>query len=271
MKTFLLSLPLLIIAVGIGRVLQREMSSDSTETMQRHLLRLRSLHAGLERELITLRESRVGKERTKFFAEDLPTIFNVKLNHAVRIHPDITEVYDQWDLETDARFTDDLAESKRIIDLYASYIDSAAMPDRRMYVKWAGAKYGYGLFANVNLKANTFLSAYGGVLTKNKRNTDYMWNYATEAQVRNITLDLGIDARFEGNLMRFSNHDDEPNVKTLFVPFNNIWHLSYVTNRDIWKDEQIFVSYGNSYWNARTKVDDQQVEQEPQTETPASA
>lgn len=204
----------------------------------------------------------------KFFEEDLPRYFNVKILGEPRVEKEFQDVLKRHDIRSDSRFKEQDATISRNIERYKYYMDNYNPNDRRFYAKWAGKGFGYGIYANVPLKANTFLGVYTGVITDFMENTDYTWSYPVkyqrisdgidesndyliEAESGNISF--GIDSRFEGNMLRLVNHNDNPNTRVEYIPHNNLWQPCYITDTFIDKDEQIFVSYGQNYWKNRQK------------------
>jgi hypothetical protein len=121
-----------------------------------------------------------------------------------------------------------------------------------MQIKWISPEIGYGVFATKKIKKDDLIQVYTGVvdLKDNIPNKDYCWQYGVK------TIDgknVSCDAMHKGNEMRFVNHDDNPNVKFIYVLSGN-WHICYVATRDILPGQQITVSYGKAYWNSRTKL-----------------
>ena len=57
-------------------------------------------------------------------------------------------------------------------------------------------------------------------------------------------MDISIDSRVYGNFLRFVNHDDDPNTKSIAVPYKNRWHRVYVAIKNIKVGEEVTVSYG---------------------------
>ena len=120
-----------------------------------------------------------------------------------------------------------------------------------MYLKWISEKVGYGVFAKKPIKVGDFIGEYSGVfrLVTDNDNIDYAWYYIAPATTGK---QLVIDAKFEGNELRFINHASDPNtVKIDVLDERDVSHPCYIAIKDIKKDEQITVSYGDSYWTTR--------------------
>jgi SET domain-containing protein len=60
--------------------------------------------------------------------------------------------------------------------------------------------------------------------------------------------ELEVNARREGNEMRFVNHGEPPNLRVEHTLIDGHWALFYVAGRDIEKGEELLASYGNQYW-----------------------
>lgn len=121
-----------------------------------------------------------------------------------------------------------------------------------MYLKWISETVGYGIFAEQNIDKDDFIGEYFGVLREVKEtsdNLDYAWYYSLD------TMDgrrLVVDGKEQGNELRFINHADDPNtVRIDVLGRDGIFHVVYVASRDIKKDEQLTVSYGEGYFTSR--------------------
>ena len=125
-----------------------------------------------------------------------------------------------------------------------------------VYLSFINNKVGYGVFADTDIKKDQMIAEYTGVLRKspepirsrgsliNMHDFDYIWTYIPDAKV-------DIDAKEAGNFTRFVNHSLYPNVKILYIWNAGLYHLIYVAQSDIKKDEQLLVNYGAGYWYER--------------------
>jgi hypothetical protein len=127
--------------------------------------------------------------------------------------------------------------------------------DKRFYVQFIDPTLGYGLFAQTEILSKQVIGIYHGMIVPSEgADTDYMWVYPETIVVNGKEIKLGIDSRFRGNLLRFINHDDDPNTSVSYVLVDNIWHAVYVAQRLIRPGEEVTVSYGEGYWSGRRKA-----------------
>ena len=126
-----------------------------------------------------------------------------------------------------------------------------------VYVRWVNDAMGYGCFANKHFEAYEPISLYAGNLVVEGENTDYMWEYSklavTTTKEGGEQILLGIDGLFAGNQMRFVNHNSLSmlNVDQYYIPVDGMWYCLYVASKSIEPHEQLFVSYGEHYWESR--------------------
>lgn len=124
----------------------------------------------------------------------------------------------------------------------------------KVYVKWIDPVFEYGLFADTNLAKNAFIGEYTGVVKrvfrKNPDINGYCFHYPTRFFSFHYYV---IDALSDGNLMRFVNHSDDPNVLPLWLYSKGLNHLVFIAKRDIQKGEELTVNYGKDYWIKRKK------------------
>lgn len=141
-----------------------------------------------------------------------------------------------------------------IYNKYAQYIKKKYMAP--VYIKKVGDKMGYGVFAKDPITKATFVGEYAGVVQvfddtedvgdkENGYSTDYSWYYLDEIEGGPV---LEINGRREGNEMRFVNHSETPNLDVEHILFEGQWIIFFKAARNIKKDEQLFISYGEEYW-----------------------
>ena len=127
---------------------------------------------------------------------------------------------------------------------WGDYIDSGWLcPDTK--IKRLGADLGLGLFADANLSANQFIGEYAGVLQTGADHDDYGFSYRSLNETS-----LYLSAKHYGSVMRCCNHSSAPNAKFIHVHHAGFARVVCVTTRPVAKNEQIFVSYGDSYWTS---------------------
>ena len=121
-----------------------------------------------------------------------------------------------------------------------------------MYLKWISNIVGYGVFAAKNIKKGDFIGEYFGVLREMKRdcdNLDYAWYYTLDGVDGEKLI---VDGKDYGNELRFINHSNNPNTSRIDVlSKDNILHIVYKADRDIPKDTELTVSYGQGYFTSR--------------------
>ncbi|KAI8848185.1 hypothetical protein BC829DRAFT_417814 [Chytridium lagenaria] len=191
--------------------------------------------------------------RTRFDHSDFDVFFGVNLLHTQIIDPLMAPYLEEHDITTDELYQSDVAQSERWQQQLGWFFENGLPDDQRFYVKFISDKKGYGVFAAVDVTNSQIVAEYTGVVTNNSI-SDYMWSYPSKIHdADGNLLDLGIDSRFRGNWARFVNHDDEdPNCDSIYMPYNNVWHVVYMTNRHIYAGEEVTVSYGPDYWASRS-------------------
>ena len=121
-----------------------------------------------------------------------------------------------------------------------------------MYLRWVSNIVGYGVFAAKNIKKGDFIGEYFGVLREIKSdsdNLDYAWYYSLDAVDGKKLI---VDGKNQGNELRFINHSNNPNSLRIDVLCkDNILHIVYIADKDIAKDKELTVSYGEEYFKSR--------------------
>ncbi len=125
-----------------------------------------------------------------------------------------------------------------------------------LYIKKIDETIGFGVFAAEALKKDDFIGEYAGVIQISGKYThcyqaetgyesDYSWYYVDELE---HCPPLEINARREGNEMRLINHSTRPNLAVEHTLYEGQWVLFFIAARDIDKDEQLLIHYGEAYW-----------------------
>lgn len=123
-------------------------------------------------------------------------------------------------------------------------------------VRWLDPVYGYGLFAETEISEGGFIGVYTGVVRALSKNlgplgpNGYCLHYPTSFLTGEY---LAIDALREGNLLRFMNHSDTPNVEPLCAVDRGLLQMVFVAKGPIAKGEELTFDYGNDYWERRWK------------------
>lgn len=137
---------------------------------------------------------------------------------------------------------------------YEHFIDQCLMAP--VYIKWIDGDIGYGVFAAEEILKEAFIGEYTGVVqvsneneetgdSENGYSTDYSWYYLDE--IKNGPV-LEINGKYEANEMRFVNHGRNPNVDVEHMLHHGQWIIFFKASRNIEKDEQLLISYGEEYW-----------------------
>lgn len=117
------------------------------------------------------------------------------------------------------------------------------------FVKWVNPQLGYGLFAAVDLPEKTFIGEYTGLVRQVDRNhpnlNGYCFHYPTRFWSTNYFV---IDSLHEGNLARFINHSNQPNLQPLWLLNRKVLHLVFIANQLIHKGTELTFNYGSDYW-----------------------
>lgn len=159
------------------------------------------------------------------------------LNHLVYEIP-VSELGDATEKNPNPRFNPD-----HYIDAINNHYEALVS------IAFINDDVGYGVFAEQDIKKGQMIGEYTGIVKKvnfsNKpQDYDYAWGFPPPT--KGI-----IDAKDAGNFTRFINHSNRPNIDMAYVPINNRWHLAYVANQDIKKDQQLLANYGRPYWRGR--------------------
>lgn len=159
-------------------------------------------------------------------------------------------------LKINARDSDYYHENEEEFDyLYKKYGDCIRNREiASVYIGNTDSK-GCGLFALKDIREGTFVGIYTGSIKEQQEmiaydesgfDTDYAWDYPDEIDGHPL---LEVDAKYYGNEMRFSNHDRNPNLRVEHTIVDNLWYIFFVADRDIKKDEEMTISYGEAYWD----------------------
>lgn len=111
---------------------------------------------------------------------------------------------------------------------------------------------GYGVFAQVDIPALTYIGEYTGVVRKKRKRKDLFNNYIFRYQIGSKEAPYIIDAQDQGNFTRFLNHSLEPNLTSRWIIHDGITHIIFYSNKLIRKGEQMTYDYGPIYWRSRS-------------------
>lgn len=142
-------------------------------------------------------------------------------------------------------------ENRELADFFIHEISEGKIAD--VAIHWIDETFGYGLFANSDLPAGTFIGEFTGVVRQPSGPDDrnaYCFHYPTRFWSWDYFM---IDALYEGNETRFINHSDTPNLKPLCLCKHRLLHIVFVADRDIKSGTELTYNYGKDFWIYRTK------------------
>ncbi len=157
-------------------------------------------------------------------------------------------------LDKNQYYLDNEEEFRALSKKYAKYVKKSYIAP--VYIKKIDDKVGYGVFAAKKLKKDDFIGEYTGVvqdadedagreLDEGGYESDFSWYYLDDIKE---CPNLEINGRFEGNEMRFLNHDFKSNVDVEHLLYDGQWIIFFKAARNIKMDEQLLISYGEGYW-----------------------
>lgn len=157
------------------------------------------------------------------------------------------------DLKQLAPYTEDPAKYEALAAKYGAQIRAGAVAP--ISIKFVNDHVGYGVFAEAPIKVDDFVGEYTGIIQDKAfvRDTTYSWVYPIKLNAAGETVAISLDAKFEGNEMRYVNHAQKPNTVKVNIPLDNVWHECYIAVQDIPAGKQVTVSYGDNYWKSRGK------------------
>lgn len=158
-------------------------------------------------------------------------------------------------LEKSEYYQSNITEFKKLDKKYYHDIENSRIAP--IYIKKIDKTLGFGVFADSPIKKNAFIGEYAGVIQPSDEDSgcelcnggyesDYSWYYLDD--IKNAPT-LEINGRLEGNEMRFVNHSSTPNVEVEHTLHKGQWILFFKAKQNIRKDEQLFISYGEYYWD----------------------
>lgn len=134
--------------------------------------------------------------------------------------------------------------------LYRREIEQNTLP--AVSLRACGEKVGWGLFAEKDLGKEAFVGEYTGIVRKNDEHgtiNNYLYGYPV---LDDIGRQYVVDAKVEGNLLRFINHSKTPNLKPLYAFLDGFYHVILLTIQPIKKGDQLSYDYGDLYWYVRS-------------------
>lgn len=121
-------------------------------------------------------------------------------------------------------------------------------------IRWIDEILGYGVFADIDLPAGSFVGEFTGVVRQLSRthpdHNEYCFHYPTRFFSWHYYV---VDAQYIGNEMRFVNHSDQPNLQPYSACSHALLHTIFLTNSDISAGTQLTYNYGRDFWRRRPK------------------
>jgi len=157
-------------------------------------------------------------------------------------------------LDQSPYFKTNKEEFKDLSRKYGDHIENCLMAP--LYIKKVDDAIGYGVFAAEDICKDDFIGEYAGVVQIADKlgdtdedisgyETDYTWYYLDEIKGGPA---LEINGRLEGNETRFINHSFDSNVDVEHTLHKGQWVIFFKAERDILKDAQLLIRYGEKYW-----------------------
>jgi len=133
---------------------------------------------------------------------------------------------------------------------YEKEIQEEKIPD--ITIRWINSIKGYGVFTNRALRKKTYIGEYTGLLRKRKKRLDRTNSYCFEYIIgEGLDTPFTIDAKDQGNHVRFINHHSMGNLDPMLVFSGGIMHVILYTNRAVEAGEELTYDYGEDYWAKR--------------------
>lgn len=148
------------------------------------------------------------------------------------------------------RVVDESVEDLGIEKREEIYLDKTA----NVTVVWVKDALGYGVVTNRNLKAGDLIGEYAGLVRPVSRMMPLVNGYCLEYPACWGSGKYVIDAKVYGNVMRYINHSDVPNLEGKWALDRGLMHLLLFAGEDIPRGAELTLNYGRDYWQARQKV-----------------
>jgi uncharacterized protein len=151
------------------------------------------------------------------------------------------------------------ARSKGLIDRKQRWLSALYREEvlfgytfKNLIIKWIDETVGFGIFTGRAISPQTFIGEYTGEVRRGRwwrdKGNAYCFSYTLNEYVGTPFL---IDAEKEGNLTRFINHSDSPNLKSMAICVEGVMHIILYTIQKIPPGTQLTYDYGTDYWADR--------------------
>ena len=134
---------------------------------------------------------------------------------------------------------------------YKKKIESGYEP--KASIRFVSDRVGDGAFAEERLKEGAYVAEYAGLVRENVPFyfvpiNPYCYEYPLAGGGERGWV---IDGRDGGNFTRFINHSYTPNLQPMYAFIDGLYHLIFLSLRQIEKGEQLCYNYGSGYWSIR--------------------
>lgn len=169
--------------------------------------------------------------------------------------------YQNWRVESDIRKLCQSAYEKEKVGnlalwlgkLHARELDEAKVPD--ITIQWMNEKMGYGVITHKFIRKWDFVGEYTGVVRRRRlifpNLNDYCFMYPRHWVSHKL---YAIDSEAQGNFTRFINHSDYPNLESVAVFKDGVFHIIFRAVQDIMPGSELAYDYGDIYWTKREKI-----------------
>ncbi len=137
--------------------------------------------------------------------------------------------------------------------LHNKQLEQDYVPD--VTIRHVSDLVGYGVFNNKPLEKWEYVGEYAGVLRRRNlfvRNiNDYCFMYPRQwIALKAFT----IDSEQQGNVTRFINHSDTPNLESIAVFYDGVFRIIFRAIEAIPANTELSYDYGDIYWRHRLKA-----------------
>ena len=133
---------------------------------------------------------------------------------------------------------------------YAREIASGWTPP--LAIRPSGIAEGQGLFVREKLASGAYIGEYTGWVRKDKKELDAQNSYCFEYLLGIFAASsFTIDAKYQGNLLRFANHSFRPNCEAKLLFDGRIPHVVLFAKTTILPNTELTYDYGTPYWSCR--------------------
>uniref|UniRef100_A0A914C0M6 SET domain-containing protein n=1 Tax=Acrobeloides nanus TaxID=290746 RepID=A0A914C0M6_9BILA len=121
--------------------------------------------------------------------------------------------------------------------------------------------HGHGIFANRTLEPGLILGPYKGEKIYDTNDTDYAWDIDPEDEKGGEAWMVDALPLDKSNYLRYINDPFGTGKEENLVAFQITERIFYLVCKRIEKDEELLISYGNAYWEARGHMDNKSDEE----------